>query len=300
MSQRISILVLTLALAHSSATDASGAEGRRSLLPQEVLALMERAIANQHRNDAALEEYERLERRLERKRSKDESVAEDKTFRVSPTGTGALRLLVEENGQPVNPEFYRKQLRDWEQALVWALDPNEPRQKRRVEKWAKRSRERAELVDAVREAFRFTWLGNDFLDGRTLVKFRLDPQPGFKPHSRNTQLLSNVRATLWIDEPAAQVAKLEAEIIHDISFGGGVAGKVYHGGRFAMEQIEVAQGIWLPSRYQFEFEGRKFLFGFEVHEAIKVRGYRSIGPPSQALAVVRRELNNTQPANPAR
>jgi hypothetical protein len=300
----IAILVLALALAPSppepAATARLGAENTRSLSPQDVLALVERTIANQHRNDAALEEYERLEHRLARKSAKDDSITEDRTFRVVPTGTGTLRLLVEENGRRINPGFYRKQLRDLEQALVWALDPNEPRQKRRVEKWAKHSRERAELVDAVAQAFRFTWLGSEASDTRIVVKVGLDSQPGFKPRSRNTELLWHVRATLWIDESAAQLTRLEAAIIRDISFGGGVAGKVYRGGRFALEQTEVAQGIWLPSRYQIDFEGRKFLFGFEVHEVIEVRGYRLIGPPSQALGLVRRELINAPLANPAR
>ena len=69
-------------------------------------------------------------------------------------------------------------------------------------------------------------------------------------------------------------------------------GKVYRGGRFVMEQAEVTGGIWLPSRYQFDFEGRKFLFGFDLHETTTVSQYRRIGPPQLALVAVRRELGN--------
>jgi len=265
--------------------------------PDEVRALVERAIANQHRNDVALAEYERLERRVALRGENDEGVRESETLRVVPTGTGTLRLLVEKNGRRVEPEFYRKQLRDLEQALVWALDPQEARQKQRVEKWAKRAKERAEMVDAVREAFRFTWLGREERNGRTLVKLRFDLNPEFKLRSRTTQMFAHVRAVVWIDEAAGQLARVEAEIIRDISFGGGVLGKVYRGGRFVLEQQEVSEGIWLPSLYILDFRGRKFLFGAEIHDRIEASGYRRIGPPSQALAAVRRELVTGQAAN---
>jgi len=272
---------------------ADSRQNDRPLTADEIHALVERVISNQHKNDAALADFERRERRQARKEEEDTRLSEDKTFRVVPTGTGTLRLLVEEDGQPVSAELYRKQLRDLEQALLWALNPAESRQKRRVEKWDKRVRERAEMVDAVGNAFRFTWQGREDANGRALVKLLLEPEPSFKPRSRTTEMFRHVRATLWIDEAAAQLVRAEAEIITDISIGGGVLGKIYRGGRFVMEQVQVAEGIWLTSRYQYDFEGRRFLFGFQVHEVTLANAYRRIGSPKEALAAVRHELNNS-------
>ncbi|HEY7679351.1 MAG TPA: hypothetical protein VIC04_02455, partial [Terriglobia bacterium] len=76
------------------------------------------------------------------------------------------------------------------------------------------------------------------------------------------------------------------------SIGGGFFGKVYKGGRFVMEQAPVENGIWLPVELSYNFKGRKFVFGFELHERTRASSYRRIGPPAQALAQIRRELNS--------
>lgn len=272
----------------------------RPLSSEEICALVRRVIANQHRNDAALEQYERYERRQTRNNAEDTVPAEDKTFRVVPTGTGILRVQVEDSGRPIDAALYRQGLLGLEQTLVASLDANQPKMKQAVAKFEKRRRERAELVDAVGDAFRFSWLGRETRTGRTLVKLAVEPNPAFRPTSRNTSLLARVRATVWVDEAAAQLARTEAEIFRDISFGGGVVAKVYRGGRLVLEQTEVAPDVWLPTHYDYNFEGRKFLFGFEIHERTEASHYRRVGPPREALTALRRELNNTSVANPAR
>ena len=300
MSRQLSIrvglcaaIVFTVALAAASGDSRQDA---RAPLQEELRALVNRAIANQHRDDDALAEYERREHRQARKNESDTQFSEDKTFRIVPTGTGTIKLLVEEKGQPVSKEIYRRQLRDVEQALVWALDPKESKQKKRVDKFEKRNRERDEMVDAIADAFQFTWQGREKSNGRTLARVLFEPNPNFKARSRNTEMFRHVRATVWIDEASAHLARIEAEIISDISVGGGVLGKVYRGGRFVLEQAPVADGVWFPTRYEYNFSGRKFVFGFEIHETTLASAYRRIGPPEEALAAIRRELNGGTPA----
>lgn len=289
---RLALLPLALGLAWTSGPEGVRASDREPS-PAELRALLDRVISNQHRDDAALEEYERIERRLVRQHEKDATPSEDKTFRIIPSGTGSTRIVIEENGRPVDQMFYRRQLENLEQALIAALEPAQPKQKPAAEKFAKRTRERREMVDAARDAFRYTWLGREPRNGRILTKFRLDPNPEFKPTSRNTSLFANIRATVWVDEAAGQLVRVEAEIFRDIYFIGGLLGKVYRGGRFVMEQAEVAPGVWLPTLYNYNFVGRKFLFGLEVHERTEARQYRRIGPPKEALVAIRRELTGT-------
>jgi len=300
MRRHLSILAGVLVLAPTLSGQAPipwAPADDRSASPEEVRTLIDRLIANQRRNDAALEQYERREHRILRKSEKDKDASEDKTFRVVPTGTGTLRLLVRDKDQPVALVFYRQELSDLERAVEQTLNPNAPGQKQRVEKWLKRTKERAELVDAVRDAFRFTWAGRETRDGRTLIKLDIAPNPAFKARTRSAELFAHVHAIAWVEEAAAQLARVEAEVIYDISFGGGLLGKVYRGGRFVMEQQEVAPGVWLPSRYAYDFAGRRFLFGFEVHELTEASHYRYIGPPRDALATVRRELTVGQTYN---
>lgn len=296
--------VPTIGLALAFAVVAAGTQvPARNGAPsqEEVRAFIERVVASQHRNDEALAEYERRERQIARKDDGKERVTDDKLYRVFPTGTGTVRVLLEEKGKPVKPEAYEKGLRSVEHALENALKPNLPKQKEAIAKWEKRARERRELLDAIPHAFRATWLGQETHNGRTLVKLQLEPNPEYKPTSRNANMLTHVRATAWVEEKSASVVRIEAEIFEDIPVGGGFLGKVYKGGRFEMEQTEVAPGVWLPARYMYDFDGRKFIFPFSMNETVELSTYRRIGPPEQALAALRRELrgNGSGTARPA-
>ena len=134
------------------------------------------------------------------------------------------------------------------------------------------------------------WLRQETLNGRECDVFDLDPNPNFHPHSIFQEALARVQVKVWIDRKAEQLVRGEAHVTRDISFGGGILGKLYRGGVFVMEQAEIAPGVWLPTRYQYDFEGRKFLFAFEEHQVIEASDYRHIGPPREALTIVQNEL----------
>ena len=50
--------------------------------------------------------------------------------------------------------------------------------------------------------------------------------------------------------------------------------------------------MWLPTRYEYDFAGRKFLFQFQEHESTEASHYHRVGPPKDALAAIRNELAN--------
>jgi hypothetical protein len=255
-------------------------------------ALVERTIANQHRNDAAIYDYERVEHRLA---YDGQSISSDETYRLVPTGTGRLSLLVARGDQPVDLAFYRKQLRNWREVLTHAINPDDPRQVRSKNQQRKKDKERAGLINAIGHAFRFTWLDEEVEGGRTLARIALDPDPGYHPTSRKTEVLRHVRATVWIDVRSAQLVRGEATIISDISAGGGIVSKIYRGGWFRIEQAEVEPGIWFPTRMEFSIRGRMFFFGFQEHKLTVTSRYHYVGTPRQALLLVRRELASGKP-----
>jgi len=260
----------------------------------EIKSLVSRTLENQHRDDRALAEFERVEHIVTRKAENSE-VLSDRTNRVIPSGTGTLKLSMNENGSAVPPTQYRSQLEYAVSALELAVHPND-RYKQDLAKFERRRKERADLVDEAAKAFRFTSAARETrsISGgapRSLVKLVLEPDPDYKPSTRFATIFQHVHATLWLDESQAQFARLEGDIASDVMFGGGIAGRIYHGGHFVIEQEEVAPGIWLPSLYTYDVDGRKFLFSFGVHERTEVTHYQRIGPPAQAVETLRSELN---------
>jgi hypothetical protein len=264
--------------------------------PEDIHQLLERMIATMHRSDAAAAEYARTEHWVEHKHAGDADPLLDRVYRVYPTGTGTVKILVAEGGAPVAPEKYRDELHEIEQALVEALEPSEPQQQARVEKWNRRSAERYRAVEAFRDAYQITWLGAERLpddpDPRPLTKLLFDPKPGTASGSIATELLAASRLTMWVEPGSGGVVRLDAELVRDLRFGGGLLGKIDKGGRVHIEQTQVAPGIWLPRTTTDQVQGRKLLSHQESARTVEARDYRRVGAPAELLPLVRREIDN--------
>lgn len=248
--------------------------------------LVERTIASQHRDDEELYRYERVERRI----SYEDSSPSAETYRLVPTGTGRLSLLLARGGRHVSTAEYRNGLREWERVLIHAVDPSDPREIRSRAQQRQKDQDRAELIDAIGSAFHFTWLDEETEGGRTLARIALDPNPAFQPTSRKTEIFKHVRATVWIDVREAQLVRGQATIISDVSVGAGIVSKIYKGGWFRIEQAEVSPGVWFPTRIEYSIRGRMLFFSMDEHKLTETSHYRYVGTPLQALEEVRREL----------
>jgi hypothetical protein len=293
MMRRFAILVVCVLGPIFALAGAARAQGG-GLSEEQIHALAERVIAAQHSDDESLDEFERIEHHTVYSGA-NRHVTDDKVFRVVPTGTGTIKLLLKDGTTPVGAAVYQRQLHDLEQVLEIAANPNDPRQEAVSAKWQKRMKERKDLVDAARQAFHVTSSGQQTYGGRLCDMLELEPNPHFTPHTTVENIFTGTRAKIWVDDASGHLVHGEADIIHDISFGAGILGKLYRGGHFTLDNTEVAPGVWLPSRVQFDYAARKFLFGFESHEVTESNRYRRLGKPAQVLATVRDELAHGAP-----
>ena len=260
----------------------------------EKSTLLERVIANQKRDDVAQFTYERLERQEIHKGFGGTQPLELKIARAVPAGTGIDRIPVGPDGKPQDANAYRAELEKLERSLEWAAEEGRA-QREAYEKIAKKQKERSDLIDATRSAFIYTFVDREPRGDSVLTKYRLEPNPAYKATSRTTSIFAKVRGYLWIDEEAAQLARVEVEVIEDISLGGFLA-KIYKGSHLAQERYEITPGLWMPTYAQYDFDGRKFFMSFGVHERTFYSQYRRIGPPKEALQAIRAELGKSDSA----
>jgi hypothetical protein len=260
--------------------------------------LFQRVVTNQKRTDESLDLFERIERMEIRKTGSDAKPAEVKAWRVFPAGVANYRIPLSAEGKPISAENYRADLQKIEKLLVWATQQG-PGQDEALAKLARKRRERNDLLEATHAAFIFTLVGHEMRGDRSLAKYSMVPNPQFKPASRNATLFTKIRGFIWIDEESSELAKVEGDVSQDISLALFLA-KVYKGSHFMQERYEMAPGIWLPTFQQYDFDGRKFLLPFSVHERTLYTNYRRVGPPKEALEVVRDELGKAgrEPAGP--
>jgi hypothetical protein len=170
------------------------------------------------------------------------------------------------------------------------MKPGDSRAKAAYAKYEKKKKDRSDLIDGTKEGFTHRWVGRETVNGRLCDILQLVPNPAYHPHTLLQEAMSHVTAKIWVDHDQNQLVRGEAHVIKDVSFGGGILGKLYRGGVFSLDQSEVAPGVWLPTRYQYDFTARKFLFTFEQHQFIEASHYKRIGPAKEALAVVQTEL----------
>jgi hypothetical protein len=249
----------------------------------------EAVIANQRHNDEVLEVYERTERVEIRKTGGDQNPFELHVRRAFPVGTGTYKINLSLDAKPTSPEAYRTDLEKLEKFLV-AVIQRGPAQQEAYAKLEKKRKERSDLLGASRQAFIFTLTGHETRANRTLARYSMVPNPTFRPPTRTATVFTRVRGTIWVDEQSKQLARIEGTVTEDISIALFLA-KVYKGSHFMEERYEVEPGIWFPTFDQYDFDGRKFLMSFSIHERTLYTNYKRIGSPQEALVVVRSELD---------
>lgn len=272
----------------------SGTAGQSALsvsdppVAPEPSKLLDRVITNQKRDEAALDLYERLERLETRKNANDPAPASVKIARVIPSGTGMDKIPVNADGHPADADAYRARLESLERALALIVNNNRA-QRDALEKYAKKRKDRDDLIEAARNAFHFTFVAREPRGDRFLAKYEMTPNPAFKPTSRLTSIFPRVHGYVWIDEDAGELARIEGDVTEDISIAL-FLGKIYKGSHFMQERYEVQPGLWQPSFSQYDFGGRKLFSGFSMHERTFYSNYRYIGPPTEAIQAIRKEL----------
>jgi hypothetical protein len=255
-----------------------------------------KAVAGLKETEQALYLYERVERVEDRKSSGDPNPIDVRISRVFPAGTGIAHIALGRDAAPANEAAYRAELEKLLNSLTWAASGGK-QQREAYEKLNKKQKERAELIDQTRNAFIFTFLGQETRGDSMLSKFRMEPNPNYKPTSRSASIFSKVKGFVWLDDASGQMARIEGDVTEDISFGL-FLGKIYKGSHFMQERYEFEPGIWLPSFSQYDFDARKLFSQISMHQKMFASHYRRVGPPAEAIPIVRAELEKLG-ANPA-
>ena len=258
---------------------------------------VEKAVAGLKQAEQALYVYERLERVEDRKSAGDATPSDVRISRVFPAGTGIAHIALGPDAAPSSATAYRAELEKLLSTLTWAAASGK-QQREAYEKVNKKQKERLELIDQTRSAFIFTLLGQETRGDRTLSKYRMDPNPNYKPTSRGASIFGKVKGFVWLDDASGQMARVQGEVTEDISFGL-FLGKIYKGSRFMQERYEFAPDVWLPTYSQYDFDARKLFSQISVHQKTFASHYRRVGTPVDAIPIVKAELEKMDSATSA-
>src|SRR5262249_3003302 len=153
----------------------------------------------------------RIERVESRKEAGDRMPDSVRVSRVVPAGTGTAKITLGPDGKPPDAEAYRNELHKLLGFLTWAASSGQA-QRDAYQKLQKTQKARDDLIEATNRAFLFTFLGQEPRGDRMLGKYRMEPNPKFKPTGRATAIFQKVRGFIWVDESAEELARVEGEI----------------------------------------------------------------------------------------
>jgi hypothetical protein len=173
------------------------------------------------------------------------------TKRLIQTPEGTIARLLAINDKPLSPE----QRKQDEQRLQQLLDPAKMRDKAKSQKEDEQHSLR--LLRALPDAFIYKYAGTETSpQGHQIVRLNFTPNPNFNPPNRETQVFQGMEGQVWIDTQAMRLAKIDGTLFRDVNFGWGILGRLNKGGRFVVQQAQLANGYWDTVRMQLRFDGK--------------------------------------------
>src|SRR5207245_279160 len=105
---------------------------------------------------------------------------------------------------------------------------------RRMAKYSKERDQDAAMLREMADAFDYTLVGDQNLDGRDIWVLDATSRPGYHPKNRETKMLIGMKGKVWIDKATYQWVKVEAQVVKPVSVYGFIA-KVGPGTSFVLE-----------------------------------------------------------------
>jgi hypothetical protein len=144
---------------------------------------------------------------------------------------------------------------------------------KRLKAEAKERREEDEEVDDVFRVYEVRIVERQVIDGRPMIVVDFAPRPGAAPKTDNGKVLTKARGRAWISEDDYQLARLEAEMIADVSIGVFI-GKLYKGTTVSIDRRKVNGEVWLPAQVRLNLSGRALVRKFSIESVIEFSDYR--------------------------
>jgi len=243
------ILLLLFAAGHAQAQPAPAGEDARAIILRS---------AERDQNDLeARRNYTYLTHTEQRDLDAAGNVkkTESRTHEVLILYGSPYQRLIARDGKPLTPDEDRKERERMDKEIARReKESSKQKEKRAQEESAGVRRQRA-ILREVADAFEFQLLGEEEVDGFATWVIQAEPLPGYRPRSKETRMLPNFRARIWITKDEYRWVKVDAEAVRRISLGW-VLARLNPGTTIGFEQKRVHGELWMPSQVHLRVVGR--------------------------------------------
>jgi hypothetical protein len=254
---------------HNRPTDAAAfrypqVEGARPL--PELETLMKSIIANQEKVEELREHYTFRLTEIERKLDGDGRVksSETKVYEVTPVGDNAVERLLSINGKELSAAEQEKEDKRVQKEVEETVKQQEKNKQKKEQRQAHagKAKEKDDDEITILDFLRIsdiTSVRREMFRGHEVIAFDFEPRKGFKARNRAEEIINKLAGTMWVDETARQIARLEARLTDSFKIGGGMLASIGSSTAFAFEQEKVDGELWLPSFGEANISARVML-----------------------------------------
>lgn len=122
------------------------------------------------------------------------------------------------------------------------------------------------------------------------VVLDFEPNRNYHPPTMASEMLTGVAGRIWIDRRSGRVVRVEAHVLHPVSFGWGLVGKIYPGGTIVLEQANPAGDRWVYSKLDLHLNLRVVVKGVAMDEGMSATGFEVLPGPLDVEDAVRQLL----------
>jgi len=132
-------------------------------------------------------------------------------------------------------------------------------------------------VEDVVSVLRFVIRHREVRDGRDVVAVGFEPKPGAEPQTRQGELARHFSGTIFVDEAAHEVMRVEATAIEDLTYGMGLVARLQKGTTVTLSRDRIEPDLWLPTAVRIKGQGRALLLRrLEIDQVIEWIDYRRV------------------------
>lgn len=104
----------------------------------------------------------------------------------------------------------------------------------------------------------FVWTQTSATPTNTSLHF--EPAPDFHPPTREARVFSSMAGDLVVDNQQHRIRSMSGHLIHDVTFGGGLLGRLKEGSSFSLAQAQVGRDFWELTAINVHLQGNALLF----------------------------------------
>lgn len=210
---------------------------------------------------------------------------EIKTYEVLEIYGEQVQRLIEKDDKPLSAKEAAKEEEKIQKIIDKRKNESEEERRKREAKQEKEREDGRKFVKEVADAYNFTLVGTELVDGREAWVINGEPRPGFEPHMKEAKFLSKFRGRVWIDKGDLQLSKMNVECLDTISWGLFLA-RVHKGTRVTLEQTRVNDEVWLPRQLSAKVDVRVALLkNFNVDFENSYRDYKKFRTSSRIVGM---------------